>query len=354
MDSIRLLLVLSSSIATCYVGGMNILMLGGTRFVGRHLVEEAVRKGHQLTLFNRGNNAGLFPDLAFIAGDRTKPEDLAKLALQTWDAVIDSCAYYPRQVKELLEQVAPQTEHYTLISTISVYKQQTLAFQDESAELIHLADDPSEEVGPESYGGLKVLCERMAEELMPSKVLIPRPGLIVGPHDGSDRFSYWPYRIAQGGEVLVPDASAQAIQYIDVRDLASWTISMIEKGQTGCFNLLNTPDSLCFADVLEASKRLSQSDARFCYLGETFLEAQQVAPWTDLPLWLPGALSNFLRLSNQKALKAGLSIRPLDETIRDTLIWLQSLPAEYAWKAGLAASREQELLAKWHRLSADT
>ncbi len=328
---------------------MNILVIGGTRFVGRHLVEAALAKGHTLTLFNRGSHTEVFPGISLIQGDRNKPEDLAKLQGQSWDAVIDTCAYIPRQVRELLERIASSTKHYTLISTISVYANQTLALQDERAELARLADESIEEVTGESYGGLKVLCEQVAEEFMPGRNLIPRLGLVVGPFDPTDRFSYWPNRVAQGGEVLAPDRPEKPVQFIDVRDLSEWTVSSMEADRTGIYNLVTNPDQFHFGDLLETCKEVSQSNARFTWVNEAFLEAQEVAPWMGLPIWIPGEEENFLRISNQKAISAGLRIHSLKDTVKDTLVWLKSRASDHEWKAGISAEKEQEVLKNWHQ-----
>jgi 2'-hydroxyisoflavone reductase len=327
---------------------MNILVIGGTRFVGRHLVAAALQRNHQLTLFNRGNQADIFPDVRLIRGDRNNTDDLLKLQGKSWDAVIDTCAYLPRQVESLLEVLSPGTNHYTLISTISVYKEQTLAFQDESAELASLPDEQVETVTAETYGGLKVRCEAVAERLMSGRLLIVRPGLVVGPFDPTDRFSYWPYRVARGGEVLAPSSPEKPIQYIDARDLADWTIASLEQGVTGVYNLVTSPDQFSFADLLTTCKAVSHSDASFTWVSEAFLAEHQVAAWSDLPLWIAGDAENFLRVSNQKALAAGLQIRSLEDTVKDTLIWLQSR-TEATLQVGISSEREQAVLESWHQ-----
>ena len=328
---------------------MNILVIGGTRFVGRHLVEAARAKGHTISLFNRGHQADVFPELSLIQGDRNKKEDLAKLQGQSWDAVIDTCAYVPRQVRELLERIAFSTKHYTLISSISVYANQSLAFQDETAELASLADVSTEEINGETYGGLKVLCEQVAEQLMPNRNLIPRLGLVVGPFDPTDRFTYWPYRVARGSEVLAPDRPEKPVQFIDARDLAKWTIASIEANRLGSYNLVTSPDQISFGSLLECCKEVSQSDARVCWLDEAFLAQEGLVPWMDLPLWIPGVEENFLRISNQKALEAGLCFHSLKDTVKDTLLWLESRGAEYQWKAGISFEKEQQVLKNWHQ-----
>ncbi|MEM7735945.1 MAG: NAD-dependent epimerase/dehydratase family protein [Deinococcota bacterium] len=326
---------------------MKLLVIGGTRFVGRHLVEEAQKRGHDITLFNRGkSNADLFPAITHIRGDRDVPSELAQLSAGAWDAVIDTCGYFPRQVREVLE-VIPKDAHYVFISSISVYAQQTVAHQTEDAELLELDPGTPEEVTGETYGGFKVLCEREAQTQ--AKCLIARPGVIVGPHDHSDRLSYWPWRVAKGGQMLVPRGPEFPCQFIDARDLASWTLDMLAKGQTGVYNLVNAADSITLGDVLTKSLELANSDATFTWVDEDFLQAQEVAAWSELPMWIPGEMSNFMRIRNDAAQEAGLVTRPLVDTIRDLLTWRETLPEDYQMSAGLSEAREQELLAAWTR-----
>ncbi|MEM6427962.1 MAG: NAD-dependent epimerase/dehydratase family protein [Deinococcota bacterium] len=325
---------------------MNLLVIGGTRFVGRHLVEEAQQRGHDITLFNRGkSNVDLFPDISHIRGDRDVPRDLAQLSAGAWDAVIDTCGYFPRQVREVLDVISTDA-HYVFISSISVYSQQTVPHQTEAAELLELDPDTPEEVTGETYGGFKVLCEREAQTQ--AKCLIARPGVIVGPHDASDRFSYWPWRVASGGQVLAPRGAELPCQFIDARDLASWTLDMLAKGQTGIYNLVNAADSITLGDVLTTSQQLSNSDATVTWVDEAFLQTQEVAAWSELPMWIPGEMSNFMRIKNDAAQEVGLITRPLADTIRDLLTWRETLPEDYQMSAGLSEAREQELLAAWN------
>jgi 2'-hydroxyisoflavone reductase len=330
---------------------MNLLVIGGTRFVGRHLVEEAQQRGHDITLFNRGqSNADLFPDITHIRGDRDVPRDLAQLSAQSnasaWDAVIDTCAYFPRQVREVLE-VIPKDAHYVFISSISVYANQDIPHQPEDAELLKLDPDTPEEVTGETYGGFKVLCEQQAQTQ--AKCLIARPGVIVGPHDPSDRFSYWPWRVAKGGQMLAPRGPELPCQFIDARDLARWTLDMLAEGQTGIYNLVNAAGNITLGDVLTTSQQLTQSDATFTWVDEDFLQAQEVAAWSELPMWLPGDVSNFMRVSNKAAQEAGLVTRPLTDTISDLLTWRETLPEDYQLSAGLTIDRENVLLNNWMR-----
>jgi 2'-hydroxyisoflavone reductase len=204
----------------------------------------------------------------------------------------------------------------------------------------------------EMYGGLKALCERAAEEVLPNRVLIIRPGLIVGPYDYTDRFTYWVERVARGGEVLCPSRPGRSIQFIDARDLAEWTVRMIERRGTGVYNANGLPDSLTMERVLEACKAVSKSDASFTWASEDFLLQEKVAAWSEMPLWLPeeGAprLKGFMFINCEKAVGSGLSFRPLNDTIQDTLIWREKNHPNEELKAGIDPDKEQGLLRKWH------
>src|SRR5512136_1410936 len=214
---------------------MNLLIIGGTRFVGRHLVEYALARGHTLTLFNRGqSNPDLFPRVEQLHGDRAA--DLSLLQDRSWDAVIDTCGYVPRIVRLSAQTLAGRTDRYVFISTVSVYAQDNPRGMDENAPLAALKDETIEEITSETYGGLKALCEKAVEAVYPNRALIIRPGLIVGPYDPTDRFTYWPWRTAQGGEVLAPGNPDQPQQIIDARDMARWIVQMVEAKRTGVFN----------------------------------------------------------------------------------------------------------------------
>ena len=325
---------------------MKVLVLGGTVFLGRHIVDALVAGGHEVTLFNRGvSNAGLFPELETIHGDRTK--DLSPLAGRHWDAVIDVAAYFPRVARMSAREI--DAGHYTFISTISVYPQFPVAGIDEATAVATVADPDIEDIGGDRYGALKALCEQEAEAAHPGHTLVIRPGLIVGPHDPTDRFTYWPQRIAAGGEVLAPEGPDVPVQVIDARDLAEWTVRMVERGATGTYNATGEPGRRTLDDVFRAAKADSGSDARVTYVSEAFLRAESVAPWGEMPLWVgsdPG-MAGFAAVSVEKALAAGLTSRPIAETIRDTLKWHATRP-EAPLRAGITREREAELLAKWH------
>ena len=324
---------------------MRILILGGTRFVGRHLVDVALARGHEVTLFNRGQSAPeLFQEVERLYGDRDG--NLTALEGGKWDAVIDTCGYVPRLVRDSAQLLADAVAHYTFISTISVYQEIKEKIRiDEMAKVGCLEDETVEEITQETYGPLKVLCEEAAEAAMPGRVLIIRPGLIVGPYDPTDRFTYWPVRVAEGGIILAPSDPRQPIQFIDARDLAKWTIQMVEAQATGIYNATGPDYPLTMQDFLLDCQEALQPDAQLRWSSEEFLLAHQVTPFTELPLWLPKESTSLMLINMQKALNAGLTFRPVAEIIRDTLAWHATRPAGLALKAGLTREREKALLA---------
>jgi 2'-hydroxyisoflavone reductase len=328
---------------------MKLLILGGTKFLGRHLVEAALAQGHEVTLFNRGQeNPDVFPDIEKLKGDRDGQLDALKG--RSWDAVIDTCGYVPRVVRDSATLLADDVEHYTFISSISVYSDFSKRNMDESDPVGKLADETTEEVNGETYGPLKARCEEEAEKAMPGRVLNIRPGLIVGPHDPTDRFTYWPARITHGGEVLAPGPRDQKVQFIDVRDLAEWIVRMVESKKVGTYNASGPEHPLTMEDLLEECKSTTDSDAAFTWVSEEFLTQHEVKPWTDLPLWISQAMNwpGFSAINCQKAIANGLAFRPLSDTIRDTLNWNRNRPTTEEKKAGIAMEREKELLQAWH------
>ena len=328
---------------------MKILILGGTIFVGRHLVEIALARGHQVTLFNRGqSNPDLFPQVETIIGDRDG--GLEGLSGRRWDAVIDPSGYFPRLVRASAEFLAEVVDHYTFISSISAYADAKKIGIDENYPTATMDDETVEEVTGDTYGPLKVLCEAAAEAAFPGRTLTVRPGLIVGPYDPTDRFTYWPCRIVQGGEVLAPAPPTFPVQIIDARDLASWTLDMVETWRTGVYNATGPEHPLTMGEVLETCQSVIDTDAQITWVTEAFLLDQEVAPWTDLPLWIPVSDENFAgfsRVAVSKAVGAGLSFRPLAQTVADTLAWARTRPKDHEWRAGLRPEREAELLAKY-------
>lgn len=327
---------------------MKILILGGTVFLGRHLVESALARGHEVTLFNRGqHNPELYPEVEKLRGDRDG--DLTALQGRRWDAVIDPSGYVPRLVRASAELLAPNVGHYTFISSLSVYENLPQPGMDESAPLATMADPTVEEVGP-NYGPLKALCEQAAQAALPGRTLSIRAGLIVGPHDPTDRFTYWPRRVAQGGDVLAPGRPERFVQFIDARDLAEWNIRMVESGGAGSYNASGRHDTTTMGELLQSCKDVSGSDARFVWTSDAFLTERDAGPWMELPLWIPedrAEMAGFLRASSEKAIAGGLTYRPLAETVRDTLAWDRGRPTETEHRAGMKPEREAELLAAW-------
>jgi 2'-hydroxyisoflavone reductase len=327
---------------------MKILILGGTVFLGRHLVDAALARGHEVTLFNRGqHNPELYPDVEKLRGDRDG--DLMALEGRRWDAVIDPSGYVPRIVRASAALLAPNVGHYSFISSVSVYGDTRTPGMDESTPVATM-EDPTNESVQEYYGALKALCEQSVEAAMPGRALSIRAGLIVGPHDPSDRFTYWPRRVAQGGDVLAPGRPERFVQFIDARDLAEWNIRMMESGGTGIYNASGAHDTLTMGELVEACKAVSGGNARFVWMDDAFLTAQEAGVWMELPLWVPESdeeMTGFLRTSSAKAIQDGLTYRPLAETVRDTLAWDRSRPADTEYRAGLKPEREAELLEAW-------
>jgi len=327
---------------------MKILILGGTVFLGRHLVEVALERGHEVTLFNRGQrNADLFPDLEKLRGDRDGGLDVLKG--RRWDAVIDPSGYVPRLVTDSARLLANATDHYTFISSISVFDNPVPQRVDENGPLATVEDETNEEVG-RYYGALKALCEKAAEREMPGRVLTLRPGLIVGPHDPSDRFTYWPVRIAQGGEVLAPGAKDAPVQIIHARDLAEWNIRLVEQGKTGIYNATGPNRPHTMEEVLQTCKEALGSDATFTWADDQFLLDQKVQPWmgpNSLPLWIPGG-DGLMDVDVSKGIADGLTLRPLAQTVRETLEWDRTRPADVQRRSGLTLEREAEILKAWH------
>lgn len=294
---------------------MKLLVLGGTVFLGRHIVEAALARGHSVTLFNRGRHGpDLFPEAEKLRGDRDG--DLTALHGRSFDAVIDPSGYRPEQVRTAVNALAGRDPHYVFISSISVYRgfPPGRAFDEQSA----LAE------GSEGYGALKARCEEALEAKLPGGVAHVRPGLIVGPHDPTDRFTYWPRRISQGGDVLAPGRPERPVQLIDVRDLADWCVRLAETRTAGPFNAVGPKARLTMGELLDACNEIAHGAARLTWVPDADLVAAGVSPWTEMPLWIPESdpgYGGMLLGSNEKAVAAGLRFRPIAETIRATLAW---------------------------------
>ncbi|HEU4623399.1 MAG TPA: NAD-dependent epimerase/dehydratase family protein [Steroidobacteraceae bacterium] len=334
---------------------LRILLLGGTRFIGVPITELALKRGHTVTFFNRGKtNTDVLPQIERITGDRNGQLD--GLKDRKWDAVIDTSAYVPRVVKLSTELLAPNVGQYLLVSSISVYPSFSQPRTEESP-VGTLKDETVETVDNETYGPLKALCEKAAEAAMPGRVTVLRPGLIVGPHDSTDRFTYWPARAARGGDMLAPGTPRDRIQIIDARDLAAFALDTLERRITGTFNLVSPPGLFTMGDVVNESIRAAKALAkpnpppRAVWASAAFLEKQKVEGWSDMPVWLAasGDDAAFAQTSSARAIKAGLKITPMRKTVYDTLEWHLARPeAERTkLKAGIDPDREQKVLAAW-------
>jgi 2'-hydroxyisoflavone reductase len=318
---------------------VRLLVLGGTKFLGRAAVEGALARGHEVTLFNRGEtNPGLFPEAERLRGDRTG--DLSALGGREWDAVLDPSGYLPVVVRASAKLLADAAEHYLFISSISAYA--SLAGPNgEDSPLAELGDLPEDRMLEDysNYGPLKVLCERAVAEALGDRHAIVRPGLIVGAHDPTGRFTYWPHRVALGGEVLAPAPPDRAVQFIDVRDLGPWLVDLAERRDAGTYNATHPGRS--WGGVLETCREVAGSDATFKWVPDPFLVEHEVGEWMELPMWVQSSEEAGIHQADvSRALAAGLTFRPLEETVRDTLDLARTTP-----EAGLTPEREAELLA---------
>ena len=377
-----------------------ILILGGTGFLGPKTVEVALARGHQVTIFNRGKREKTLPfpyqNVEHLYGNRdpllpaddergrdkellhpeSRPKGLEQLQGKTWDAVIDNSGYYPRHVKASAELLAPAASHYIFISTISAYANNKTVGADETAPLATIADPTVETMGAnsENYGALKALCEKAAEAAFRGSTAIVRPGYIVGPGDPTDRFTYWPVRASRGGEVLAPGAPEDPIEWIDVRDLAAWLVKLVEDGTSGTFNALGPDRPAKWGGVLDACVAAAEGKASLTWVPSEWLEKNGQGGEDAFPIWVPptGDFAGFHTWSNARALKAGLTFRPVADTVAATLAWYPSeierrvrvtkelkdaakakgteppqLANPGALRAGPSPEREAELLAKW-------
>src|SRR5437773_7674207 len=336
---------------------MSILILGGTGFTGPYQVRYALSRGHKVTTCNRGKtHPGELPaEVEQLVGDRNGKLDALKN--RQWDVVIDNPTTLPAWVRDAAQLLKGNVERYVFISTISVYGEVKQGV-DESAPLAkYEGQDPYKETleamkasGYKTYGPLKALSEKETEKWFPGKALIIRPGLIVGPHDETDRFTYWPVRFDRGGEVLAPGNPNDPVQFIDARDLAEWTIRMVESGGTGIYNATGPVKPLAIGGMLDGIKQAEKSNANFAWLPYEFLKEQKVQAWSDMPVWAGDEL-DLSRTNINRALAKGLTFRPLADTARDTLAWFKSLPQDRQSKlrAGLIPEREAEVLSAWNK-----
>jgi len=335
---------------------LRILILGGTGFTGPHQVRYALARGHEVTIFNRGKRAA--PEwpgkVEQLLGDR-ETGDLKSLDGREWDVCIDNPTSVPSWVRDAGKILKGNVAHYVFISTISVFADTSKPGMDERAALAeYRGKDAMAETRAsllanlELYGPLKALSEKEATNQFGEAVTIIRPGLIVGPGDETDRFTYWPVRLDRGGDVLAPGDGTDPVQYIDARDLAEWTIRMVERRALGTFNATGPDYELTMAAMLHGIRAVTTTGARLHWAPASFLEAQKVTPWSDMPVWVPGQgdSAGFGRISVAKAVAAGLSFRPLATTAADTLAWFKFQPAERQSKlrAGIDPERETKVL----------
>ena len=352
--------VINGTVGSTAAKPLRILILGGTGFTGPFQVRYALRRGHKVTVFNRGKtHPGELPKEAEqLIGDRNSQPDALKG--RTWDVCIDIPTTLPVWVRDAAQILKGNVDRYVFISTISVYSDNSKPGMDETGPLARYtgADAMKETQATllasrfRLYGPLKALSEAEAEKWFPGKSLIIRPGLIVGPGDESDRFTYWPVRLARGGEVLAPGNPTDPVQFIDARDLAEWTIRMVEQGTTGIFNATGPKSTLTMAQMLAGIQQVTKADARLTWVNADFLAAQKVSPWSDMPVWVPprGGEAGFSRISINRALSKGLTFRSVPDTTQATLAWFRKQTAERQakLKAGIMPEREVEVLAAWH------
>lgn len=341
---------------------MNILILGGTVFLGRHLAESAIARGHSVTLFNRGSRKVDFAgNVETLRGDRRA--SLQELEGRRWDAVVDTSGYVPRVVAASAEKLKDSVGSYVFISSVSVYSDWEGETVDEETPVNQITAEQlkaAEETIPQgpvvavnygaAYGGLKALCEQEVERIMPGRAVNVRAGLIVGPYDYSDRFTYWPSRLARGGEVLAPGEPDRPKQLIDARDISEWILHTLETQGRGTFNVTGPDYQLEMRTILEECRDATGSDASFTWVSDRFLLESGVAPWSEMPLWVPREYERaaIQAVDCSRAIEAGLRLRPLRETILDTLAWDSKRPAGEKRFAGLEPEKERGLLRSWH------
>jgi 2'-hydroxyisoflavone reductase len=331
---------------------MRLLVIGGTRFVGRYIVEAALARGHELTLLHRGRSgAGLFPQAEHLLADRDDGAALTSvLAGRTFDATIDVSAYFPRQVRVLAEALGGRGGHQVYVSSVSAYADPPTPGADESSPLAVLADETGEEMTDQTYGGLKAACERVARELYGAEGLtVIRPTYVIGPFDPSGRFTRWVDRIRHGGEVLAPGPADAPVQVVDGRDQAEVVVNLAEKARAGAVNTIGTAAPYTFGDLLgDVVAAVGPAGTRLVWADAGWLKQQGVNGHL-MPLWSEGDLENAMAMSNAAALDAGMPVRPVTETARDTLAWIDEAAGSVYRHPPLSAEREAELLQAWVR-----
>lgn len=330
---------------------MRILILGGTVFLGRALTDAALARGHAATHFHRGVSAGSDDRVETLIGDREAVPFMQGIAgSRTWDAVVDTSGYLPQVVSRSCEALARSVGTYAFISSISAYASFASQGFDEDAPL---QPDPvpwPAERTPELYGALKAACERVVSRALGERALIVRPGLIVGPYDPTDRFTWWPWRAAKGGAFAAPGRRERRVQFVDVRDVAEWIVAMLERSRYGTFHVTGPRDTTTMGELIDACCAATSTSAAPRWIPDDFLLEQGIRPWVEMPLWLPEsdpAYRGFMSASIERAAGEGLAFRPLARTVTDTLEWARKRPSDHAWKAGLAEEREAAVLDAW-------
>lgn len=329
---------------------MTILVLGGTGYLGPDVVQPLLDAGHTVTLFNRGrSNPTLFPDCEKLVGDRNS--DLSALEGRSWDVVVDVPATLPKWVRLSVDLLKQRCRRYVFVSTISVYNNNSIIGLDE--------EGPTFPENPEldtvermtsmiQYGPMKRRCESIVLEGFKDGATVVRPGLIVGPDDPTDRFTYWPVRVDRGGEVLAPEPRDEPVQFIDGRDLGLFVARLVIDGHAGIYNATGPSSPLSMAELLYGCRAVTSSDVSFTWVDADFLLQQGVGPFMEMPLWVPGEpMKGFMRVDCSRARSVGLSFRPLAETARDTIAWAKTRPADHKWGAGMDAEKEQRVLKAW-------
>lgn len=327
---------------------MKVLVLGGTGFLGPEIVESLIARKHEVTLFNRGKSKPkLFPDIETLIGDRNS--DLKALEGRAWDVVIDVPASLPSWVIKTTELLKRNVARYIFVSTISVFDDYSKVgiAEDGSKFEAPASVDSETKVTNETYGALKVRCEDIVNAAYGKNATIVRPGLIVGPNDPTDRFTYWPVRVDRGGDILVPGNGSSLVQFVDSRDLGAFIAQLADDGHTGTYNATGPASPLRFDEFVYGCRAATSSQVKFVWADEQFLLDNDVGPFMEMSLWVPGDdMKGFMAIDCSKARSVGLSFRPLAETARDTIAWAKTRPESYKWGAGLDAEKEKALLAK--------
>ena len=333
---------------------LKILFLGGTGFLGPHTVQYAIDRGHEVTLFNRGNSTeNLFPQLEKLVGNRDPDIDAGLSALKgrRWDCVIDTSSYVPRIAGASAELLASQCDQYLMVSTISVYSAFSQVGMKEDAAVGTLEDPTVEKVDGATYGPLKAYSEAAVSQHFGNRTTIVRPGLIVGPRDRTDRYTYWPVRASRGGDMLCPGDGSDKVQYIDVRDLAEFMVRCVEEKTMGIYNATSDSSMETTKDMIDTCVEITDGKANPVWADTDFLTEQGVRPWADMPVWIPnaGEMGGLTQVDVSAAVAAGMKIRDRKVTAMDTLSWFQTLDEERqkTTRAGIKMEREQEVLAEW-------